>query len=118
MRGVVPACLIESYDFWQNADNTITGDPKTGAFVPKSSKIKITLRPSGEPDNKGYGNSLAGAVIQRHQIAHTGKKCRANGVPDAAQPHVYISNKPLRAISNLARGSIISATCLFGRTVM
>jgi len=78
LAGLVPACLVEKYVFWQSEDDNIIGyekleeagdedDPlakKLGDDTPLS-RLKITLSKNSEFDKTGFCNSSAEALIQR-----------------------------------------------------
>ena len=75
MAGMIPTSLIDSYSFWQNDDDHITGykespisnddDESSTIESGSSTRLKITLLKEKDRDDSGFCNSTAGALIQR-----------------------------------------------------
>eukprot|EP00667_Euglena_gracilis_P028416 EG_transcript_36261 len=67
LHGLLPAALLEEYDFWQNEDGTLCGYQQAESHdrtkIP--SMIRVQLVPIGDPDPSGFGFSEASAVVQR-----------------------------------------------------
>uniref|UniRef100_A0A0G4IG68 ubiquitinyl hydrolase 1 n=1 Tax=Chromera velia CCMP2878 TaxID=1169474 RepID=A0A0G4IG68_9ALVE len=64
LRGLVPACLLEAYEFWQNRDDSISGyqrlEARRGAKQPTELKIELMKDPRNKED--------ASAVVTRFAV--------------------------------------------------
>ena len=77
MAGLLPTALIESYSFWQNENDDITGykdskfsnddddDDESKEDSQSSNRLKITLLRENDRDDSGFCNSSASALVQR-----------------------------------------------------
>lgn len=77
MAGMLPTALIDSYCFWQNENDDITGymesieekddDDEDNKQVDNrsSNRLKITLLKDNDHDDTGFCNSSARALVQR-----------------------------------------------------
>lgn len=75
MAGLIPACLVDKYIFWQREDDNIIGYeiPKGGADTSvddgadtvSSTRLKIKLSKHTGVDNSGFCNTAADAMVQR-----------------------------------------------------
>lgn len=74
MAGLIPACLVDKYHFWQSEDDDITGyelrkdknaDDTMGADTESSTRLKIKLFKHKGVDNSGFCNAVADAIVQR-----------------------------------------------------
>ena len=76
LAGLLPACLVEKYIFWQSEDDNIIGYeiPKDnsdtdasdiGVDIESSTRLKIKLAKHKGVDNSGFCNMTADALVQR-----------------------------------------------------
>jgi hypothetical protein len=66
MNGILPAVLLENYNFWQNADDSITGYmPSNNNTHQSRSIVNIRLRKDAGSDMTGFGFSHATATVCR-----------------------------------------------------
>ena len=65
-HGIMPSALIETYSFWQNIDDSITGYmPNINGTHMARSILQITLYKDDKLDVTGYGFSHANSIICR-----------------------------------------------------
>jgi hypothetical protein len=66
MNGILPAVLLENYNLWQNADDSITGYmPSNNNTHQSRSIVNIRLRKDAGSDMTGFGFSHATATVCR-----------------------------------------------------
>ena len=79
LAGLIPACLVEKYVFWQSEDDNIVGyevrkgaseedgatDAVVGADTESSTRLKIKLAKHPGADASGFCNTAADALVQR-----------------------------------------------------
>jgi len=76
MAGLIPACLVDKYVFWQSENDDIVGyeirkdarDDEAallGADTESSTRLKIKLTKHDGMDTSGFCNTAADAVVQR-----------------------------------------------------
>ena len=69
LRGLLPAALLESYSFWQNGDDTLTGYPHAHApLATRTTRLQVKLSPVGEADASGFGGAQAVLTLTRESI--------------------------------------------------
>lgn len=79
MAGLIPACLVDKYTFWQSEDDNIIGyeipkekseeSDEIGADTESSTRLKIKLVKHKGADNSGFCNTGADAIVQRISVA-------------------------------------------------
>lgn len=75
MAGLIPACLVEKYIFWQSEDDNIVAyeirkerdadATLEGADTESSTRLKIKLSKHSGIDTSGFCNTSADAIVQR-----------------------------------------------------
>lgn len=75
MAGLIPACLVDKYIFWQSEDDNIVAyeirkekDADAileGADTESSTRLKIKLSKHSGTDSSGFCNTAADAIVQR-----------------------------------------------------
>jgi len=74
MAGLIPACLVEKYVFWQCEDDNIIGyeipkekgdEEMIGADMASSTRLKIKMSKHAGVDKSGFCNTSADAMVQR-----------------------------------------------------
>ena len=75
MAGLIPACLVEKYIFWQSEDDNIVAyeirkekdadSTLEGADTESSTRLKIKLSKHSGTDTSGFCNTSADAIVQR-----------------------------------------------------
>ncbi len=75
MAGLIPACLVDKYIFWQSEDDNIVAyeirkekdadSVLEGADTESSTRLKIKLSKYSGTDNSGFCNTAADAIVQR-----------------------------------------------------
>lgn len=75
MAGLIPACLVEKYIFWQSEDDNIVAyeirkerdadATLEGADTESSTRLKIKLSKHSGTDTSGFCNTSADAIVQR-----------------------------------------------------
>ncbi len=75
MAGLIPACLVEKYIFWQSEDDDIVAfeirkekdadATPEGADTESSTRLKIKLSKHSGTDSSGFCNTAADAIVQR-----------------------------------------------------
>lgn len=73
-HGTLPDCLLQSYQFWQEADDHIQGimTKSNDSYFPRS-RLRVTMRKFGSADNAGFGFSQACATVERMELEETGE---------------------------------------------
>ena len=73
LKGLLPACLLERYLFWQNPDDSLVGyvAPGNKQSVDKYVLNMKLVQKYGTSDSSGNGNSQAHAVICRIPVTDT-----------------------------------------------
>lgn len=93
--GLAPTSLLQNYNFWQNADDSLTGYmPVKGQSNTARSILRIELEKTGHPDTSGFGHSAANAVISRVFTLEDPniKDLDFYTVPDPEKPVMYLLN--------------------------
>jgi hypothetical protein len=68
LYGSLPDVLLEYYAFWQNTDDSLSGNViKKDGYFASSSTIFIQLVKSGQADTSGFGFSPASALVTRRE---------------------------------------------------
>lgn len=95
LYGLVPTAILESYNFWQNADDSLTGYmPINNKSNTARSILRIDLAKTGHPDSSGFGLSSANAVVSRIITLEdpTIKDLDFYTVPDPDKPTMFLVN--------------------------
>lgn len=82
LAGLIPACLVEKYIFWQSEDDNIVGyeipkekedvdDLVKGLDTESSTRLKIKFSKHKGVDNSGFCNTAADAMVQRFAVVDT-----------------------------------------------
>lgn len=93
LYGLLPAVLLQNYNFWQNSDDSLTGYmPNKNLSNTARSIIRVELKKKGHPDTSGFGLSAANAVISRIFTLEdtTIKDLDFYTVPDPDKPVMYL----------------------------
>ena len=78
MAGLIPACLVDKYVFWQSEDDNIIGyeipkdkakEDEVGADTESSTRLNIQLSKHKGVDNSGFCNTGADAMVQRVAVS-------------------------------------------------
>ncbi len=78
MAGLLPTALVESYSFWQNDNDDITGyrevcfldddEDESKQDSQSTNRLKIKLLRDSDRDDSGFCNSNASALVQRMSV--------------------------------------------------
>jgi len=95
LYGLVPTAILESYSFWQNADDSLTGYmPIKNKSNTARSILRIEISKTGHPDSTGFGLSSASAVVSRIITLEDPniKDLDFYTVPDPDKPTMFLVN--------------------------
>ena len=97
LHGIIPTALLDQYQFWQSADNSLIGYmPSSKSTTVARSVLFVKLVNTSEPDYSGNGNSEAYALMSRVFIAEDQQKkadeLEFNITPDPTKPVLFSVN--------------------------
>lgn len=95
LYGLVPTALLQNYNFWQNADDSLTGYmPIKSQSNTARSIVRVELNKTGHPDTSGFGLSAANALVSRIFTLEDPniKDLDFYTVPDPEKPIMYLVN--------------------------
>ena len=97
LEGVVPSCLLKSYKFWQNEDDSMTGYMPANRTDQTTSRsvLLIDLLMKGPADDSGFCLSDADALISRVFVVESAEHKNAHDVefettPDPTKPVMHL----------------------------
>lgn len=96
LKGILPEGLITDFQFWQNADDSLTGymSPPAERRTMSPYILQIALAKQKATDKTGYCNSLAGGVVRRVPIKYRQHKNSAVGDGIEAADNNVLNQEP------------------------
>ena len=109
LYGLLPASLLETYTFWQNENDTLTGYPLCDApMATRATRLQLTLTPIGAANGGTLGSPQAVLTLSREhiemQLADGGKA--AVGGDDEASALPQMESLPSDGGDSAAVGAI------------
>ena len=96
LYGIMPSALLDQYQFWQNANDSLTGYMPLGGSASQRSILGVKLHKEGPIDSTGFGLAVANATITRTFIyddpSYDLKDLSFNITPDKAKPVLFLVN--------------------------
>jgi len=100
LQGLLPACLLEEYMFWQSDDDTLTGYQPPSIRMDSTqtpSIVKVQLLRDGHADTSGRCHATARATVTRYRLTEASRgEADTDVVVDTAVPPAVLLN-PLEA---------------------